>query len=119
MRSSRARHEEMRTVGLVCACCDKREGQTAQDPACCTVGCETVALSCAVSLCFWCTSTKSSQPPNAQVASAGNPIKVPKDSNPSKELCQKYLDLFIQEMKRIVAENKAAAGYPDVEFIVQ
>jgi hypothetical protein len=59
-----------------------------------------------------------SQTSDAQAFVAGDPIKVPKDSNPSKELCQKYLDIFIQEMQRIVAENKAAAGYPDVKFIV-
>lgn len=48
----------------------------------------------------------------------GDPIRVPKIDDPSKEDCQKYLDEFIASMKDLFYKHREDAGYSDQELLV-
>jgi hypothetical protein len=44
----------------------------------------------------------------------GPPLALPQSDSPSEALVQKYLDIYISEMRRIFEQHKAAAGHKDL-----
>lgn len=48
----------------------------------------------------------------------GKPIQMPRVEDPSPELVQKYLALFISEVERLFDSHKTRAGYPEERLLV-
>lgn len=48
----------------------------------------------------------------------GRPLGLPQHDDPPEELVQHYLDAFIAAMRDMFEKNKAAAGYPNYQFVV-
>jgi diacylglycerol O-acyltransferase 2, plant len=48
----------------------------------------------------------------------GDPIVLPQIDEPTKEDCQKYLDIFIADLTTVFYKHREEAGYPELELVI-
>ena len=53
---------------------------------------------------------------NPNTVVIGDPIELPRIQTPTKEECQRYLDVYIEQLRALFYKYRAEAGYPELEL---